>query len=319
MKRAPVSMLTGLAAAAAVLSTTVPAPSADAATGHSRTAASTSAAANADAAGKVAAKKIIGMSAPADLWGKRTHEVGACGISARRIFASLRPDGRAQASVIGQAVAAHQMPVVSYKVPSVDMLIHGGYDSWLRATHRYLAHFGVPVTATFWHEPYGNMAPAKFRAGSRKFLDIFKTGKTPKVKVGPILNGWLLDNKVPAFASFTSRSLLRRWDFVAVDSYQSGTFSAPGDLLPARAVPLLARWMQRRGFGHKPIGLGEYNGFTAAAIKVAGEAILSTPEAWFGLAWNSSSGTKYAPLAGKRITKFKKTKADARAVHRSGC
>ena len=58
--------------------------------------------------------------------------------------------------------------------------------------------------------------------------------------------------------------------------------------MPARAVPLLANWMDAQGFPDKPIGLGEYNGHTAAAIKAAGEAILSTPEVWFGLAWNST-------------------------------
>jgi hypothetical protein len=307
MKRARVSALAGLAAVAALITTT-PALSADAAPAP-RTAAATTA----------PAPKVIGMSAPAGMWSQRISEVGACGVSARRVFANLQSDGRAQSSVISQAVAARQMPVISYKVPSVDTLINGGYDSWLKATHSYLAGLNVPVTVTFWHEPSGDMDPAKFRAGSQKFLDIMKSSTTPKIEVGPILNGWLLDNKVAEFTSFTSKSLLTQWDFVAVDSYQSGTAAAPGTKLPARAVPLLATWMDQQGFGSKPIGLGEYNGFTAAAIKAAGEAILSTPEAWFGLAWNSDGGTKYAPLEGDRLAEFVKTKADSRALHDSGC
>jgi hypothetical protein len=304
MKRACVSVLAGLAAATAVLGTN-PVLSANAAP------ASSAASAAAPAA------KIIGMSAPSNLWGQRIKEVGSCGVEARRIFASLQSDGRAQSTLIEQAKSAGMMPVISYKVANVDTLINGGYDSWLKATRTYLDGLNVPVTVSFWHEPHGDMDPAKFRAGSQKFLDLMKSSTTPEIKVGPILNGWLLDNKVADFASYTSKSLLTQWDFVAVDSYQSGTMSNPGSKLPARAVPLLASWLDQQGFPDKPIGLGEYNGFTAAAIKAAGEAILSTPEAWFGLAWNST-GDRYAPLTGDRITAFQATKADARAL-RDGC
>ncbi len=53
--------------------------------------------------------------------------------------------------------------------------------------------------------------------------------------------------------------------------------------------------MDAQGYPDKPLGLGEYNGHTAAAIKAAGDAILSTPEVWFGLAWNSDTDT-YSPL-----------------------
>jgi hypothetical protein len=305
MKRACVSLVAAAAAATALIST-IPAQSA--------TAAPTARNASAPAP---AAKKIVGMSAPADLWSQRITEVGTCGVGARRVFATLQSNGKAQSSVIEQAVADGMMPVISYKVPSVATLISGGYDSWLKATRTYLDGLNVPVTVTFWHEPYGDLDPADFRAGSQKFLDLMKT---TDIKVGPILNGWLLDNKVSDFASFTSRSLLTQWDFVAVDSYQSGTTDAPGDKLPARAIPLLASWMDAQGFPDKKIGVGEYNGFSGSAIKAAGEAILSTPEVWFGLAWNSAAGdSKYAPLQGDRLTEYKKTKADVRAVRGATC
>lgn len=306
MKRAPLMALAGLVTATAVLGTT-PVLSADAARP-----------AKAPSAVTAPAPKVVGMSAPASLWSKRLGEVGSCGVEARRVFASLQSNGRAQSTVIEQAKAAGMMPVISYKVPSVATLVAGGYDAWLTATRSYLDSLDVPVTVTFWHEPHNDMDPADFRAGSQKFLDLMRSPTTPDIKVGPILNGWLLDNKVSTFASYTSKTLLSQWDFVAVDSYQSGTASQPGTKLPARAVPLLASWMDQQGFPDKPIGLGEYNGFTAAAIKAAGEAILSTPEVWFGLAWNSE-GSSYAPLTGDRITAFKATKADARALHDSGC
>ena len=50
--------------------------------------------------------------------------------------------------------------------------------------------------------------------------------------------------------------------------------------------------MDDQGFPDKPLGLGEYNGHTAQTIAATGQAILSTPEVWFGLAWNSDTGRK---------------------------
>ena len=288
MKRAFVSLVAGLAVATTVLSSS-PAQSATPTSPMP--------------------VKVVGMSAPSNLWNQRITEVGACGVEARRVFASLQSDGKAQSTVIKQAVTAGMMPVISYKVANVDTLINGGYDAWLTATRTYLDSLNVQVTATFWHEPHGNMEPAQFRAGSQKFLTMMKA---PDIAVGPILNGWLLDRQVSTFASYTSPSLLSQWDFVAVDSYQNGTQAAPGKLMPARAVPLLENWMDAQGFPDKPLGLGEYNGHTAAAIKAAGAAILSTPEVWFGLAWNSNTET-YSPLVGDRLAEYKKTKADARA------
>ena len=49
------------------------------------------------------------------------------------------------------------------------------------------------------------------------------------------------------------------------------------------------------------------------AVAEAGESLLSTPELWFGLAWNSTAGA-YSPLVGDRITAFQRTKADSRAA-----
>src|SRR6478735_6135098 len=205
MKRAFVSLVAGLSIATAILSTTP---------------------ADAVVPAAPVRTKLIGMSAPSNLWDQRIKEVGACGVQARRVFASLDATGKSQSSIIQQAVKAGMMPVISYKVPSVATLISGGYDSWLKATKNYLDIPDVRVTVTFWHEPHGDMDPADFRAGSQKFLTLMKA---PDIAVGPILNGWLLDNKVSTFASYTSPSLLSQWDFVAVDSYQSGTAEAPGD------------------------------------------------------------------------------------------
>lgn len=256
------------------------------------------------------ATKRIGMSAPAYLWEQRIDEVGATGVTARRIFADLTPTGTDQLRLIREAVADGLLPVISYKVPDPAVLASGGYDAWLANLRTELTGLGTDVTATFWHEPYGDMDPATFRAASLRFLEGVDA---PSIAVGPILNGWLLDRKVSTFASFTDAELLRRWEFVAVDSYQSGTPSAPGPAMPARAIPLLEQWMDSVGHPDKPLGLGEYNGFSAEAVAGAGETILSTPEVWFACIWNSTAGN-HIPLEGDRITAFKRTKADPRAL-----
>ena len=288
MKRAFVSLVAGLATATAILSNT-PAQSAVPTT--------------------PVPVKVVGMSAPANLWNQRITEVGACGVEARRVFASLQSDGKAQSTDHRPGRgrrhdARHLLQGRQRRHPDQRRV-----RRLATATRKYLDSLNVQVTATFWHEPHGDMDPADFRAGSQKFLTMMKA---PDIAVGPILNGWLLDRQVSTFASYTSPSLLSQWDFVALDSYQNGTAENPGNLMPARAVPLLENWMDAQGYPNKPLGLGEYNGHTAAAIKAAGEAILSTPEVWFGLAWNSDTDT-YSPLAGDRLTAYKKTKADTRA------
>jgi hypothetical protein len=254
--------------------------------------------------------KVIGMSAPANLWDTRIQEVGTNGVRARRIFADLSESGSSQLSLIRKAIADGMTPVISYKVPNPATLANGGYDTWLATLRTQLNDLNAPVTATFWHEPHGNMDPAVFRAASLKF---FNGVDSPDIAVGPILNGWLLDRRVAEFASYTDANLLNKWEFVAVDSYQSGTPTNPGTDMPARAIPLLENWMDSVGHPDTPLGLGEYNGFSAKAIADAGEILLSTPEVWFGLAWNSTAGV-HVPLTGDRITAFQNTKADPRAM-----
>lgn len=261
-------------------------------------------------AAQQAPKKIIGMSAPSTDWSTRLSEVGSSGVKARRIFANLNSTASDQTDLINQAVADGMLPVCSWKVPSVATMNSGGYDAWLDRLNTYLGGLGTTVAAAYWHEPNGDMTGAEFQAGSQKFLDHITA---QNVKVGPVLNGWLLDAKVSTFASFTSPALLAQWDFVAVDTYQAGTVDAPdATKWGGRAVPLLASWLDSQGFPNMPIGVGEYNGFTADSLQKGGEAILSCPELWFGLVWNSEGGLGHV-LSGDRLTAYKATKADARA------
>ena len=254
--------------------------------------------------------KVVGMSSPASMWATRLTEVGPVGINARRIYADLTSTGRDQSALIAQAVAAGMMPVISYKVPSVATLLSGGYDTWLAALKAYLVGLGATVTATFWHEPHGDMTAADFRAGSQRFLDRVKA---PTVKVGPLLNGWLLDNQLSTFEGYTSPALLDAWDWFGIDTYQSGSLAAPGPKWPGHRIAPLAAFLASKGKATMPVIVGEYNGYTAEVIAHAGEAMLSMPQLWVANVWNNTGGLGEV-LTGTRLAAFKATKADPRAL-----
>ena len=69
-----------------------------------------------------------------------------------------------------------------------------------------LASYGRPTAVTFWHEPYGDMTGAQYVAASKQLLPHFKRGE---LRVGPILNGWLLDNQVDDVRVVLPRRALR--------------------------------------------------------------------------------------------------------------
>jgi hypothetical protein len=249
----------------------------------------------------------IGMSAPADQWSKRLAEVGP-GITARRIFADLAQGGNSQASLIDQAFKAGMMPVVSYKVGGdVAGAKSGKYDAAAKQAAALIASYGKPATVTIWHEPQGDLSAADFVAIQNRLVPIFKVGQ---VKVGPLLNGWLLDRQADTtFASFAPASLLKTWDFLGIDTYESGTLTAPGAVKPADRIPLLVKFQSKRGL-NLPIVIGEYNGYSAATVKAAGDVILRTPQVWFGCMWNSTIGKGYI-LTGDRLAAFRATVAEA--------
>ena len=102
------------------------------------------------------------------------------------------------------------------------------------------------------------------------------------------------------------------WDFFAVDTYQPGTQTSPGTLMPDARVYALEDWLDGQGKPDLPIGVGEYNGFSAQAISGVGEALLSLPEVWFGCVWNSAAA-RAGILTGSRLTAYQATKTDPRA------
>lgn len=253
----------------------------------------------------------IGMSAEAKVWDQRLASVGEEGITARRVFAQLKSDGRDQADIIQEASRDEHLPCVSYKVPSVTNAIRGDYDGWAAKAAEFLASFDHGILVAIWHEPHGDMTPAQFVQMQERLIPIFKG--VGKIRVGCLLNGWLLDKRVNDFKSYLSQKTFDLYDFVGMDTYQPTNTSVdtiPGD----RVDPLIA---VNKSFGDedKPIVIGEYNGLDADAIRRSGEKFLATPQVRAAYMWNSASdpGSGYVPLEGERLQAFKATKADDRA------
>ncbi|WP_182523408.1 hypothetical protein [Nocardioides dongkuii] len=251
---------------------------------------------------------LIGMSAPARLWDRRVQQVGP-GISARRIFADLASGPDSQLRLVEQAHADGMLPVISYKVGGdVAGAAAGSFNAVAEEAAARLASYEKPTAVSFWHEPYGDLSGAEYVAASTQLLPILRRGK---LRVGPILNGWLLDGKVSEFAAYCPDELFGLWDWFGIDTYESGTQESPGSRKPADRIPALAAYLGSRGYGDLPIGVGEYNGHSAASIADVGDALFSTPNVWFGCVWNSAGGGGWA-LRGDRLDAFRATLADPR-------
>jgi hypothetical protein len=249
------------------------------------------------------------MSAPAGEWATRVTEVGP-GLAARRIFADISKGPLNQMKLVELAHTAGLLPVISYKVGGdIAGAKAGTYNATAEQAAAKLESYGLPTAVTFWHEPCPDITAADYAAASKQLLPIFKRGK---LKVGPLLNGWLLDKQQALFASYCPDELFELWDWFGIDTYESGSMSSPGNTKPADRIPKMASFVQSSGYD-LPLAVGEYNGYSAETISAAGEALLSTPNVWFGCLWNSTGG-KGVPLSGDRLAAFRGTLADTRSA-----
>ncbi|TAJ21841.1 MAG: hypothetical protein EPO65_00645 [Dehalococcoidia bacterium] len=258
-------------------------------------------------------RKVIGMSAPAAEWATRLAEVGPTGVTARRIFCDLAKGADHRRPETEQAIDAGMMPVLSFKVGgNITGAVAGSYDGVAEQVAARLQAYDVPVAVTFWHEPNPDITGAQFCNLHRRLLPIFRA---ERVFVGPLWNGWLLDNQVSTFAAYSAPDLLEAWDFAGMDIYAQGNKGQPSTwkLGPARGLPKLVAWLEAQGHADKPILIGEYNGWTAEHIAQMGEAVLSEPQVWAALLFNSDNGDKGLVLTGDRLEAFRVTKADPRA------
>ena len=142
------------------------------------------------------------MSAPPRDWDQRVSEVGA-GLGARRIFADLASGATSQIKLVQATHAAGMLPVISYKVGGdIAGAVAGKYNAVAEQAAAKLASYGLPTAVTFWHEPHNDMTTAQYVAASKQLLPIFKQGE---LRVGPLLNGFLLDRQQSVFAAVLPR------------------------------------------------------------------------------------------------------------------
>jgi hypothetical protein len=260
------------------------------------------------------AKKIFGYFAPAATWSSRVSTVGANGLKARRIYGQLTTTGNSMSSQITAAISAGMMPMVSYKLGgvSVDAAATGSADAAAKATAAYLDSLGVPIAVSVFHEPEDDMTGPQFVAMQKRLIPFFQRGK---LSVGPILHGFELDNatNTARFKTYLDPTLTSNtYDFVGIDSYQTGTAASPGSIDPGDRIAPLEQVLSAYGVPNMPIGVGEYNGWQAQAISDAGKTFLSTPNLWFACMWDAD-GNVGSTLVGDRVTAFQASKADSRA------
>lgn len=244
----------------------------------------------------------VGMSAPKNLWDQRIREVGKEGVTARRIFCKdISIDD--QKAVIERAIADGMVPILSHKgVPTPEKV---------QRLREQLLALKVPVYSTYWHEPRGDMTPAEFVARSKIFTGV----KAPTIKVGPILNGFLLDRESgrTEWEQYSDAGLRAAWDFIGMDVYQAqGGGRTPG----SRVAPMLD-WLKAKGIPDKEVLIGEYNSFLAESIRSSGMVFLGTPNIKVFCAWNSTGpegSQEHVPLDGERLEAFIETKKDPRVI-----
>lgn len=277
----------------------------------------TPATAKTTAIGTVANKTVrIGMSAPQAEWDTRFAEVG--GVDARRIFGNLdTPDMALR--LAKSEIAAGRMPILSFKVPNNDWAgaAAGVYDPQLRSLSTRLGALPGKLFVTIHHEPAKDGTAAAYAALQRHVLPILSPPSN--VDAGVIGNGWwwssaamgLTDSEI---AQWLPPSVLRLSEVVAADTYQAGTTQNPGESATVK-IKNLSAWATRVGV--KRLGIGEYNGLSAATVKGAGDAVLADPRYVFASIFNSShnspAGSDWT-LTGDRITAFRNTVAASRAA-----
>jgi hypothetical protein len=253
---------------------------------------------------------LVGMSALTDLWDQRVEEVGP-GLTARRIFADLARGPESQLRTVERAHQDGMLPVVSYKVGGdIEGAVAGEWNDVAKAAAARLAAFNKPTAVAFWHEPHTDMTTAQYVAASKQILPHFKRDK---LRVGPILNGFLLDRQQELMDEYAPESLFRIWDWFGIDTYQGGTVDDPGEIAPGDRIVALRKYLRARGHRRMPIGVGEYNGLSAGTVAGAGEALLATNRVWFGCIWNSTAERDWR-LEGDRLRAFQGTLEDPRAM-----
>ena len=253
--------------------------------------------------GTTATKKaLLGMSAPADTWDQRVREVGP-GLEARRIFYTSFGDSLRLAE---RACADGMYPVLSYKTGGYSwaQVAAGNADAELRALATRLNALPCDSFVAIHHEPAKDGAARDWAAMQAHALPILGGAIGGKVKVGVIANGWWWSPTNQGYtdaeiAEYIPRAVIDVSDVIAADTYQ--TCETCEEPLPK--MKGMAAWARRVG-GVRALGVGEFNGFTAASITNATKTLAEEPLFAWGCVWNSTGGIATV-LTGARLEAFR--------------
>jgi hypothetical protein len=268
-----------------------------------------SAATTVDVTGSLPQSLMVGMTCPVNQWTQRKAEVGP-GMKSRRVY----DGGWDVLSKVGLAVSERLYPVASVKPGDWGDVLAGRVDRQIDTLAEGLAAYDVDMALTAHHEP--GAGEAGTLAEWAKMLVYIKRrvrAIAPKVKVGPNDNGYKFDDPSKQgytdaqFDAYYTDEVLAEYDFLAADCYHGGTMAKP--LRDASyKIRGLTRFADRRGWTG-PLGLGEYNGITAAGMRAAHDAIEEDPRFMWVCCFNSNvnnrDGVEWV-LTGDRLAEFKR-------------
>jgi hypothetical protein len=256
----------------------------------------------------------IGMSAPNKEWNLRLSQTGP--VYARRMFGELA-SFQSLVNDAADEIVAGRMPILSFKIPNNDWagVAKGHYDAQLHDLADALDALPGRVFVTLHHEPQGDGTPQAWAAMQRHALPILRAPSN--VLAGVIANGFwwsaqgqgLTDAEI---AQWLPADVLALSEVIAADTYQAGLAVHPGEDAGVK-IRRMSAWATRVGVAK--LGIGEYNGLDAAAIKAAGDAVLADPRFVFASCFNSSANNKPGvdwTLTGARLQAFKQTVAQSR-------
>ena len=255
----------------------------------------------------------FGMTSPRDEWELRLGQVQATGgkLRGRRLFVSSFSSVPSYLKIAKSEWAAGRFPVLSlsYKGDTEwAKFANGGYDSALRTMFTQVKANGHPMAWTIAHEPIGDGSSPRYVAMFKHVAPMFKAAG---ITFGPIYNGYMWSAASQGMtdaqiAAWCPDSLIPLTAFIGADCYQGGTFASPGENAAVK-INRLNTWAGRHGVTE--LGLGEYNGMDANALKAADDAIRSTSRMGWANVFNSSRNNRPGvdwTLSGARLSEFQR-------------
>lgn len=246
----------------------------------------------------------FGMSAPDNLWNQRLADVGGpTNIHFRRIFIVGFDDSLTK---VQEAISDNMIPIISWKVTpySWAQVGAGQADADLNQLVTRLNAIPGPKHLVLHHEPAGDGTAADYVAMQTRALPILKTAQ--QATVGVIANGWWWSARSQGYTDaeindWLPNSVINLCDVVAADTYQDETLNEDGSVKAQR----MADWARRKG-NVDALGIGEFNGWTAASITNVMNTVKAESALFrWALVWNSGPAGLGTPLEGDRLDAFK--------------